>query len=110
MLKITKETWLKIDKDYKGIDKETKQKYILHNNCLKPIEIDDENGCYYANILFKDSVGIGNRLLFVLYNPLKSKKENLYESLKRVVNYRDEWEFYVQNDLANENEIFIDKL
>ena len=107
MLKITSRTWKNTSNDFKSVDKETKQKYILYNHALTPVEIDDQNGCYDSKIIFTDLTGLSYSTL-VLYNPSKTKKENLYEHLKKCVHYQEEWKYVVENDLIDENKIIVE--
>lgn len=109
MLKITSKQWKKTSIDYKSINKETKQKYILYNHALTPIEIDDKNGCYDVKIKFVDLTNC-IYAAYVLYNPLKTKKENLYEHLKNCIHYEEDWKFVVENDLINEEKIIVEEI
>jgi hypothetical protein len=52
MMKITSKEWNRQHKDYKSIIND--QKYIMHNNGLEPVEIDDINGQEYRQYKFTE--------------------------------------------------------
>jgi len=106
MRKITSETWKKFGKDFKSINKETKQKYILYDNVLEPVEIDDENGQYFVKIIF--NVGknpLYNEAVSGIYDPLQSEDENFKRILKKVIHYKDDYKYFIDNNLYNIIEI-----
>ena len=105
MRKITSETWKKISKDYKLI-KDNKRYAIIEDSVLEPVEIDEETGQFFAKIIF--NVGknpLYNEAVSCIYDPLQSEDENFKRILKKVIHYKDDYKYFIDNNLYNIIEI-----
>ena len=85
MRKITSETWKKISKDYK---------------------LFKDNKRFFAKIIF--NVGknpLYNEAVSGIYDPLQSEDENFKRILKKVIHYKDDYKYFIDNNLYNIIEI-----
>ena len=97
--KLIQKAWDHLSNDYKMIKNGVK--YAMIDGCiLEPIEIDDLKGEYRASIIFKCyEEDICPAKINCFYDPTKSQEENFEKAIKRVVHYKDYYEYFIDNKL-----------
>jgi hypothetical protein len=97
MRKLTQGTWNKIHNDYKMIKDD--KKYAMVDSCiLEPIEIDNSSGEFFVNITFRLGNLQYNEIVSGIYNPLIVREENFKNIIKNVVNYNEEYKYFIDNN------------